>query len=42
MAGSLRVQANSGKRTPVNGAKKLPNAFWHIRQWQMLPPLGSA
>jgi putative acetyltransferase len=32
----------SPSATPVSGAKKLPNAFWHMRQWQICGSMGTA
>src|SRR3984957_12547887 len=36
------VTTNSDSRTPPNAMNGPPLAFWHIRQWQMLTPVGSA
>jgi hypothetical protein len=35
------VTTNSASRTPPNAMNGPPLAFWHIRQWQMLTPVGS-
>src|SRR5271155_2526588 len=35
------VTTNSESRTPVKAMNGPPLAFWHIRQWQMLAPIGS-
>ena len=39
--GSPRVQAKSASLTTHSGAKNDPNAFWHMRQWQMDDLIGS-
>ena len=29
-------------RTPANAMNGAPPAFWHMRQWQTLAPVGAA
>src|ERR1700727_3449321 len=41
-AGSPRVQAKSLFSISARDAKGAPDAFWHIRQWQMLTLVGGA
>ena len=42
MAGAPAVHANSFRGTLALALNRLPIAFWHIRQWQMLAAAGSA
>ena len=42
VAGLPRVQAKSVYSISANEANGAPEAFWHIRQWQMLTFLGGA
>src|ERR1700741_4787270 len=41
-AGLPRVQAKSAFSMSAKDANGAPDAFWHIRQWQMLTFLGGA
>src|SRR5690348_1940708 len=41
-AGLPRVQAKSPRSMSAKEAKGAPEAFWHMRQWQMLTFLGGA
>src|ERR1700733_365094 len=41
-AGSPRVQVKSLFSISAKEAKGAPDAFWHIRQWQMLTLVGGA
>src|ERR1700722_16460344 len=42
VANAPLVTTNSESRTPPKAMNGLPLAFWHIRQWQILTPVGSA
>src|ERR1700727_2093015 len=41
-AGLPRVQAKSLRSMSAKDANGAPDAFWHIRQWQMLTLIGAA
>src|SRR5580704_140222 len=41
-AGLPRVQAKSPRSMSAHDANGAPEAFWHIRQWQMLTFFGGA
>src|ERR1700755_229210 len=41
-AGLPRVQAKSPRSMSAKEANGAPDAFWHIRQWQMLTLVGGA
>jgi hypothetical protein len=40
--GAPRIQINSAIRAPAKAMNGAPPAFWHMRQWQMFEPVGSA
>ena len=42
VAGVPRVQVRFSRLMSANDANGAPEAFWHIRQWQMLTRVGAA